>query len=178
VRQAVVMVREDEPGDQRLVAYVVGDAPLSTPELLDHLGTTLPVYMLPNAVVALDQLPLTPNGKLDRKALPIPEAGERPAPTAPRTPIEEQLLELWSDVLRRQDIGVEDNLFHLGAHSLLVTRVVARIRETIGVEIPLRRVYEAPTIAELASEVVSAMLVNEADDLEALLAELEEAPDA
>ena len=91
--------------------------------------------------------------------------------------MEEQLVGLWAEALRREDIGVHDNLFHLGAHSLLVTRVVARIRETFSVEIPLRRVYEAPTVADLAADVLGAMLAGEEDDdLESLLAELEEAP--
>jgi amino acid adenylation domain-containing protein len=177
VRQAVVIVSEEDEGDQRLIAYVVGDDAVATAELRSHLGRTLPVYMIPNAFVHLAELPLTPNGKLDRKALKVPDAADRPSLTPARTPVEEQLVGLWAEALRRDDVGVHDNLFHLGAHSLLVTRVVARIRETMSVELPLRRVYEAPTIAEQASDVVGALLVHEQEDeLESLLAELEETP--
>src|ERR1019366_10548012 len=102
-----------------------------------------------------------------------------PAPVAPRTPVEHQLLAIWVDVLGRRDIGVHDNLFHLGAHSLLVTRAVARVRDAMGVELALRSVYEGPTIAELASAVVAALVVDQrAEDLEALLSELETSSDA
>lgn len=177
VREAVAVVREDDIGEQRLLAYAVADRHVETGELLDHLRLLLPRYMVPGSVIELDRLPLTPNGKLDLKALPMPVGAKPARSAAPLSLVESQLMELWEAALRRTDIGVGDNLFHLGAHSLLITRVVARIRDTLGVELPLRRIYETPTVAEIASEIVS-ILIGKAqdDDLESLLAELEQAP--
>jgi amino acid adenylation domain-containing protein/non-ribosomal peptide synthase protein (TIGR01720 family) len=155
---AVVLAREDAPGDRRLVAYVVAheEAPTTT-ELRSHLLETLPGYMVPSAFVALDALPLTPNGKLDRAALPAPEG--RPelegAYVAPRSPAEEILAGIWSDVLGLERVGVDDNFFELGGHSLIATQVVARVRAALGVELPLRRLFEAPTVAALAGVVAA-----------------------
>ncbi|HEU4560998.1 MAG TPA: amino acid adenylation domain-containing protein, partial [Longimicrobium sp.] len=152
VREARVMMREDQPGDKRLVAYVVGSA--ETDGLRAHLRQSLPEYMVPQAIVALDRLPLNPNGKVDRKALPVPEyAAGADRYVAPRTPVEEVLAGIWAEVLRLERVGVEESFFDLGGHSLLATRVVSRVRELFGMELPLRALFEGPTVAELAGRV-------------------------
>jgi amino acid adenylation domain-containing protein/non-ribosomal peptide synthase protein (TIGR01720 family) len=150
VRECVVVVREDAPGDRRLVAYVVGA--VDADELRAHLRRGLPEYMVPAAFVAMDALPLTANGKLDRRALPAPAAAED-AYVAPRTPTEEVVAGVWAEVLRLDRVGVDESFFALGGHSLLATRVVSRIREVLGAELPLRALFEAPTVAELAARV-------------------------
>jgi amino acid adenylation domain-containing protein len=154
VREAVVLVREDAPGDRRLVAYVVGDAAAGADVLRAHLSERLPEYMVPSAFMVLESLPLTPNGKLDRRALPAPDfASAQGRYVAPRTPVEEVLAESWAEVLRVERVGVEESFFALGGHSLLATRVVSRIREVFGVEVPLRALFEGPTVASLAGRV-------------------------
>ncbi|HST63245.1 MAG TPA: amino acid adenylation domain-containing protein, partial [Longimicrobium sp.] len=152
VREARVVVREDVPGEKRLVAYVVGD--VHGDALRAHLRRGLPDYMVPAAFVSMDHLPLTPNGKLDARALPAPDpavAGD--GFVAPRTPAEEVLAGICADVLRLERVGVEDDFFALGGHSLLATRVVSRIRAVFGVELPLRALFEGPTVARLADAV-------------------------
>jgi len=152
VRECVVVVREDAPGDRRLVAYVVGG--VETGALRAHLRQGLPEHMVPSAFIALDLLPLTLNGKLDRKALPAPGlASAEETYVAPRTPVEEVLAEIWAEVLRLERVGARDNFFELGGHSLLGTRVVSRVRAVFGVELPLRALFESPTVAELAGRV-------------------------
>ena len=149
VREARVIVREDQPGEKRLVAYVVGGVEAAA--LREHLRESLPEYMVPAAFVVLEQLPLTPNGKLDVKALPAPElASAEDRYVAPRTPVEEVLAGIWAEVLRLERVGVNDSFFELGGHSLLATRVVSRIRAVFAVELPLRALFEGPTVAELA----------------------------
>ncbi|MDI5962214.1 non-ribosomal peptide synthetase [Streptantibioticus silvisoli] len=155
---ATVIVREDTPGDRRLVAYTVaahGTAPTAG-ELRAHLRRDLPDHMIPAAFVALDRLPLTPNGKTDRRALPAPD-NLRPdlesAYTAPRTPAEEAVTAIWSDILGVAAIGVDDNFFELGGHSLLATQVTSRIRKALGVDLPVRTLFTAPTPARLAAAV-------------------------
>ncbi|MCX4744333.1 amino acid adenylation domain-containing protein [Kitasatospora sp. NBC_01287] len=151
-----VILREDTPGDKRLVAYLVAAAAPSAAELRTHLQQHLPDYMVPTGYVFLDQLPLTPNGKVDQKALPAPD-GERPelasAYTAPRTPVEQAVTAIWSAILGVDPIGVHDNFFQLGGHSLLATQVTSRLRKELGVEVPVRAVFIAPTPAELAAVV-------------------------
>ena len=155
VSEAVVVAREDVPGDKRLVAYLVADGaePPSSGELRQFLSGRLPAYMVPTAFVTLESLPHTPNGKVDRAALPTPPHS-RPdlaAPrVAPRTPTEEILARIWSQVLGIDDLGVEDDFFELGGHSLLATQVVAQVREAFGAEVPLRAIFDRPTIAGLA----------------------------
>jgi surfactin family lipopeptide synthetase A len=155
VREAVVVAREDKPGDQRLVAYVVANQPPgpSTSDLRGFLQAKLPSYMVPAAFVALPALPLTPNGKVDRRALPAPDQ-VRLAPddalVAPRTPVEEALAGIWADVLGLTQVGIHDNFFELGGHSLLATQVIARLQAAFQVELPLRSLFEAPTVADLA----------------------------
>ncbi|MFL6284239.1 MAG: amino acid adenylation domain-containing protein [Pyrinomonadaceae bacterium] len=162
VRGCAVLVREDEPGDKRLVAYVVTatDAPaLSANELRAHMKGCLPGYMVPSAFVVLDELPLTLNGKVDRKALPAPDssaASSADTYVAPRDAVEEALCEVWAEVLRVERVGVEDNFFELGGHSLLATQVVSRVRQLMGVELPLRALFEGPTVAALASHIAHA----------------------
>ncbi len=155
VVDAVVLAREDSPGDRRLVGYVVRqDAGLSVSDLREHLKAKLPEYMVPSAFVFLEALPLTVNGKVDRKALPKPEGtGLDEAYVAPRTPIEEGLAEIWRSVLSVEAVGIDDNFFELGGHSLLATQVISRVRNTFQVDVPLRALFESPTIAELAQQV-------------------------
>ncbi|WP_420124961.1 amino acid adenylation domain-containing protein, partial [Longimicrobium sp.] len=152
VREARVMMREDQPGDKRLVAYVVGE--METDALREHLRQSLPEYMVPRAIVAMDRLPLNANGKVDRKALPVPEyAAGADRYVAPRTPTEEVLAGIWAEVLHLDRVGVEESFFDLGGHSLLGTRVVSRVRGLFGVELPLRALFEGPTVAEMAGRV-------------------------
>jgi amino acid adenylation domain-containing protein len=160
VRETVVLAREDDPGDRRLVAYVA-TAPagaFSVDELRAQLAGHLPDYMVPSAFVLLAKLPLTLNGKLDRRALPAPQSGWEPAESvAARTPIEELLAGLWAQVLRRNDVGVNANFFDLGGHSLLATQLFSRMREVFRADLPLNLLFEAPTVAGLAGKVEAAL---------------------
>src|SRR5207253_5931271 len=127
--------------------------------LREFLKQRLPDYMVPSAFVLLEELPLLPNGKLDRRALPRPEVDRRGLEssfTTPRTPVEELLLSIWSDVLHLEQVGEQDNFFELGGHSLLATQVIARVREVFAVELPLRDLFEAPTVAGLAQRITQA----------------------
>ncbi len=159
IREATVLAREFSAGDQRLCAYLVAAEGREIPpasELRDSLSATLPEYMVPSTFLTLDSLPLSPNGKVDRKVL---MAMEMVAPesegeyVAPRTPIEEVLAEIWSEVLGREPIGVRDNFFDLGGHSLLATQVVSRVRRSLSAELAVRSLFLKPTIQELAPEV-------------------------
>ncbi|MFB7253195.1 amino acid adenylation domain-containing protein [Streptomyces nojiriensis] len=157
VRDCVVTVDEDSVGEPRLVAYwVSAGAELTdgTSELREHLGRTLPAYMLPNVFVPLERLPLTLNGKVDRRALPAPEA-VRPDLggdfEAAGTPVEKALAEIWADVLSVDRVGLDDDFFDLGGHSMLATQVVARSKEQFGVAVTLRIFFDLPTVRELAA---------------------------
>ncbi|MFF7652578.1 amino acid adenylation domain-containing protein, partial [Streptomyces sp. NPDC007983] len=154
VCQAVVQVREDQPGVKRLVAYVVGERSGSAPdaeELREHTARSLPDYMVPSAWVVLDAIPLTANGKLDRRALPAPGPSVREGVyTAPRTDAERALAEVWQEVLGVEEIGVHDNFFELGGDSILSIQVVARAR-ALGLVISTRHLFTAPTVAALAA---------------------------
>ncbi|HEU4884020.1 MAG TPA: amino acid adenylation domain-containing protein, partial [Longimicrobium sp.] len=152
VRKAVVLAREDVPGDRRLVAYVIGEADADA--LREHLRLSLPEYMVPAAFVRLDALPLTPNGKLDRKALPAPElASAEDLYVAPRTPAEEVLAGIWAEVLGLERVGVHDNFFDLGGHSLLIMRLLARIQATFDLEVSIRTVFSMPALEAMAEEI-------------------------
>ncbi|HEX2081289.1 MAG TPA: amino acid adenylation domain-containing protein [Longimicrobium sp.] len=148
VRDGAVLVREDAPGKKRIVAYVVGDADAEA--LRAHLRQRLPDYMVPGAFVALDALPLTPNGKLDRSALPAP-ALQAGAYVAPRTETERVVAQVFATLLGIENVGAADDFFSLGGHSLLATRVVSRVGDALGVELPLRALFEHPTVQALAA---------------------------
>jgi amino acid adenylation domain-containing protein len=162
IQEALVQALEDSPGSKRLVAYVVvaGDSHISTGESREFLRQKLPEYMLPSVFVSLPEMPLTPNGKIDRRALPAPER-LRPELSerfvAPRNPIEEMLASIWSEVLELDGVGVDDNFFELGGHSLLATQVISRVRAVFRVDIPLRHLFEAPTLSGLARKIEKTM---------------------
>ncbi|MCU7728890.1 amino acid adenylation domain-containing protein, partial [Actinoplanes sp. KI2] len=155
VAQAAVLVREERAGDARLVAYLVPGAGADSGALVqtarERLTATLPGYLVPAAFVALPALPLTPNGKLDRRALPAPEVTVAARGRAPRNVREELLGTLFADVLGTSRIGIDDNFFDLGGHSLLATKLISRIRSALGAEVPVRMLFESPTVAELAA---------------------------
>jgi acyl carrier protein len=194
VADAVVITRDDSAGggEKRLVAYLVArdeqNEVLAPRALRAFLGEKLPPYMAPAAFVALPALPLTTSGKVDRKALraaPLPETGQAGLETgeayvAPRTALEEEIAAVWSEVLASVSrtgaprVGINDNFFDLGGHSLLATQIVSRLRGRYPVELPLRRLFEAPTVAGLAALIEDALLSQQSDDeLAALLAELD-----
>src|ERR1051326_2652740 len=158
VRECVALAREDAPGQRHLVAYIVGqtELPASTEQLQRLAKEMLPDYMVPSAFVFLETLPLTPNGKLDRRGAPAPREHQLIADTAyvaPRTPVEAKLAEMWSQLLGVERVGIHDNFFEVGGHSLLVTKAVARIRDLFEVELPLRLLFKVSTIAELAQAI-------------------------
>ncbi len=170
VGAAAVLLREDHPGDPRLVAYVEpsnaipgavsgalpGALPAALPGALRAaLRLCLPEHMVPGAIVVLARLPLSPNGKLDRRALArlAPETAGDAAHVAPQTPSEEVVAGIWAQVLRREQVGAEEDFFALGGHSLLATQVISRLREAFGVEVPLRALFERPTVRDLAAAV-------------------------
>ncbi len=154
LRDAIVAAREELSGEKRLVAYIVAQpgTGVNARDFRTFLETKLPGYMIPASFVMMDSLPLTPNGKVDRKALPAP--GLEPAddqPVAPRTPTEEILANIWADVLRARTVGTKDNFFALGGHSLLATQVLSRVRSAFHVNLPLKSLFEYPTLHELSN---------------------------
>ncbi|MEU7632731.1 phosphopantetheine-binding protein, partial [Nocardia sp. NPDC049220] len=154
VARAAVVVREDRPGDKRLVGYIVpahGGAVTAT-ELRRFASSRLPEYLVPSAIMALTALPLTANGKVDRRALPAPEYADV-AYRAPRTDQEKMLAALFGEVLGVERVGIDDSFFDLGGHSLLLTRLAIRIRDVLGVKLTVRALFDAPRIAELAREI-------------------------
>ena len=160
VREAVVVAREDVSGSKRLIAYVVATEklPLATSEVRDYLKRTVPEYMVPSSFVVLEALPLTATGKVNRNALPAPEQA-RPeldqAFVAPRTAVEEVLCGIFSEVLQIEPVGVRDSFFELGGHSLLATQITSRLREIFQVELPLRKLFGAPTVERLAATILN-----------------------
>jgi amino acid adenylation domain-containing protein len=180
VRTAVAIVREDVPGDRRLVAYVVpsgGETP-SVEDLRALAKAKLPPFMVPSAIVTLDELPATPNRKLDRTTLPAPD-GARPElqrPYAPPSgPVEELLASIWRELLTVDQAGIDDDFFDLGGHSLLAVAMLSRVQDEFGIELPLGAVFARPTIRELAESVTAALLGEASEDE---LAELIGEPEA
>jgi amino acid adenylation domain-containing protein len=173
VKDVVVASRDDKPGNKRIIAYVVpasGDL-ITINEMQRHLKQRLPDYMIPSAFIIMESLPLSSNGKVDRKALPAlnqfrPEMESKFTP--PRDLIEEIVADIWADVLGLERVGVYDNFFDLGGHSLLATQVISRIREALNVEIQVRRIFEMPTVAELAGSIESSMKSNQAVSIPAI----------
>jgi thioesterase domain-containing protein/acyl carrier protein len=168
IRQAVVLAREDEPGDKRLVAYVVAGqeaeegaggnkkAGLRISEVREHMLGKLPEYMVPGAYMELEKLPLTHNGKIDRKALPRPDGGTREEEyVGPRDATEETLCRLWQEVLRRERVGIHDNFFSMGGHSLLAVQLISRIKQAFAVEIHLSALFAGPTVARMAKHIAA-----------------------
>ncbi len=156
VQSCVVLAREDRPGDKQLVAYFVAreGKPSEVEELRDFLKGGLPEYMIPAKFIHLDSFPLTPNGKIDRKALPAPSREEtRPdrGSAQPRTSTEAALAAIWMELFKLENIGIHDDFFDLGGHSLLAIRVMARIRDSLGIDLPVLNLFENPTIASLAA---------------------------
>ncbi|HWM94191.1 MAG TPA: amino acid adenylation domain-containing protein [Thermoanaerobaculia bacterium] len=155
VRDAAAVVREDAPGDRRIIAYVVpiGEPAPALTDLRDGLKESLPDYMIPSAFVTLPALPLTPSGKVDRRALPAPGA-ERPDMdsdfAAPRNPVEEMLAGIFSEVLKIERVGIHDDFFVLGGHSLLVAQVATRVRQALAIELPIPEIFRRPTVSQLA----------------------------
>ncbi|WP_405987701.1 phosphopantetheine-binding protein [Streptomyces sp. NBC_00872] len=173
IQEAVAVAAEVAPGDKRLAAYLVARPDSSVPaigELRTHLGELLPEYMIPSLWVTLPALPLTSSKKVDRKALPDPVLARTDGGreyVAPRDPAEETVAAIWCEVLDVARVGALDDFFALGGHSLLATRVLARIREAFAVDLPLRRLFEATTVAELAeavSEAIEAEIARLSDD--------------
>jgi amino acid adenylation domain-containing protein len=181
--QSVVIAREETPGDKRLVAYVVSRdrATATATELRAYLKEKLPEYMVPSAFVFLDAMPLTPNGKLDRKALPVPGRNYRESEdgfAAPGTPVEEMIAGIWAEVLKLEEVGIHDNFFDLGGHSLKATQVMSRVREALQVDLTVRVLFEGPTVAELAARVEPSLpQARELDELARSLAEVESLSD-
>ena len=161
VRQAVVVARADDGGETRLVAYVVTRDGSARPDAWrEALARTLPETMIPSAFVRLDAFPLTPGRKIDRRALPAPRsyATERPRIQRPESPIQEELVAIWSELLRVETVGIHDSFFALGGHSLLAVRVLARVKDRLGVDLSLKEVFLRPTVAGLADAVEEALL--------------------
>ena len=159
IKQAVVVVRETSVGDKQLVAYVTAaeQHTVSRGELQRYLKSVLPAYMVPSIFVILEALPLTPNGKIDRLNLPAPDLADlavATAYTAPRSEIEATLVDIWVDVMQRNPIGIHDNFFDLGGHSILATRIATQVQQVFQVDLPLSYLFGAPTIASLAAEIV------------------------
>ena len=156
VAQAVVTVREDRPGDRYLAAYVrpiAAPAPPG-PELREFLRERLPDYMVPSTFTELEGLPLTPNGKVDRRRLPEPDGrreGSRGSLVFPRNALERTIAQVWRDALHLDEVGVDDNFFDLGGHSLLLVRVQTRLRETLNREVPIVEMFQYPTIRTMAA---------------------------
>lgn len=181
VQEVLVMGREDKPGDAKLVAYVVPVKSETPPlqELRQLVKEQLPAYMVPSAFIMMDAFPTTPNGKVDRRALPPPATDNQAIEdsyVAPTNTIEEILAEIWGEVMGRKQIGIFDNFFELGGHSLLAVQVISRARKAFEIEIPLRSIFESPTIAELALAIEDALL-KEVEAEEAEFAEDVEAGD-
>ena len=183
VKEAVTLVREDMPGDRRLVAYVLPQtrSQLSDTLLREYLGSQLPEYMVPSHFVILEVFPLTPNNKVDRKALPAPITiahSEETSKEKAYTPIEETLIEIWQEVLQIRQLETGDNFFNLGGNSLIAVSLISKIRTTFNIDLPLLSLFRAPTIRAMAAQ-IEELLINQSTphELELALKELEQSPD-
>lgn len=180
VREPIVLAREDVAGYPHLVAYVVpkpGSAPTAS-ELRGFLSATLPDYLVPSGFVLLDALPLTPNGKVDQRALAAINRSElKDGFVPPRTPVEKIMASIWTDILKLKQIGIYDNFFDIGSHSFLAIEVVSRVRKVFAMDLPLRELFAAPTVAGMAATVVKARSKRDnQQDLRVSLANLESLP--
>jgi amino acid adenylation domain-containing protein len=159
VRETVVVVREDESNEKRLVAYIVPDQQstnLKVNDCREFLQSRLPDYMMPSSFLMLEALPLTPNGKVNRKALlTLGESQELETFVAPRNPVEEVIASIWAESIGLSRVGIHDNFFDLGGHSLLATQVIYKMREALQIELPLRSLFDAPTVAEIAKQITT-----------------------
>ncbi|MDF5726913.1 MAG: amino acid adenylation domain-containing protein [Rhizonema sp. PD38] len=178
IKQVVALVREDEPGNKYLVAYLLTkDNPPTASTLRNILNQKLPGYMIPAAFVFLEKFPLTLNGKINHRALPTPDTSQRNLEVdfvAPCTPAQQELATIWTEVLRLKQVGIHDNFFELGGHSLLATQVISRLREAFCLDFPLRYLFENPTIIELAQKVIEQQIEQaENDALAQILCEVD-----
>jgi len=179
VREVAVISRGEKPAEKRLMAYVVPAQQAPTvSELNRFLRQKLPEYMVPAAFMFLDTLPLTANGKIDRRSLPVPDQNrpeQESSFVAPRTPVEELLAQIWAEVLKLEQVGIHDKFFELGGHSLSVSQVASRIQRDFLVVLPLRILFDAPTIADQSAAIVAAQLMQEdASDVERIMNELKQ----
>jgi hypothetical protein len=181
VREAVVIAREDVPGDKRLVAYLTADegATLQTAELRAALSKQLPEYMLPSAFVVLDAMPLTPNGKLDRKALPAPDTKKASGDyDAPQGEIESLLAAIWQDLLKVPQVGRGDHIFELGGHSLRANTLSVHVQEQLQVTLPVKTIFAKPRLMELAQFIAEEQqALISAQEVAAMQSELESLSD-
>jgi amino acid adenylation domain-containing protein len=179
IRETVVILREDSPGNKVLVAYIISQNDQLTSEILrDFLMEKLPYYMVPNAFVFLETFPLTPNGKINRFSLPIPDIDQKTLGVEfiePRTKTEQEIATIWLEILGLKQCGVYDNFFALGGHSLLATQVISRLKETFEIEFSFRYFFDHPTITQLAEKVIIQQLEqSESDALDQILAEIDQ----
>jgi aryl carrier-like protein len=168
VREAVVAIAEFAEGDKRLVAYIAPDVGIevSFSELRETLRQKLPEYMVPSAYVALDALPLTANGKIDRRGLPVPEVGRvmgEEIYVAPQSSLEEVLCQIWKDVLQVSAVGIHDNFFALGGHSILALKMISRVRRALGAEVSVKALFDSPTVFGLAKTITPLQIMADAE---------------
>jgi amino acid adenylation domain-containing protein len=186
VKEVVVVAREDIPGEKRLVAYITrrDESDLSLEELREHLMAVLPEYMVPSAFVMIERFPLTPNGKLDRRALPVPALGAYVSRQyeAPQGEVEQTLAGIWQELLHVERVGRQDNFFKLGGHSLVATQVIVRIRSALSIEMPIKALFEFPTIEKLSAylrrERAIYSIATGAEDIEELLERVASMPES
>jgi acyl-CoA synthetase (AMP-forming)/AMP-acid ligase II/acyl carrier protein len=179
VREAITVVREDDPDDKYLVAYFVAHNSPETEELVDQLRSLLkeklPQHMIPADFVAIAQIPLAPSGKVDRQALPAPNRKSKQQEfLLPRNPTEEIVADIWCQILKRERIGIYDDFFDLGGHSLLATQVISRLREAFKIELPFRTLFETPTVAGIVEQIEQIKTVQKLQSISTDLIELTE----
>lgn len=179
VREAITVVREDDPDDKYLVAYFVAHNSPETEELVDQLRNLLkeklPQHMIPAYLVAIAKIPLAPSGKVDRQALPAPDRTSKQQEfVLPRTPTEEIVADIWCQILKREQIGIYDDFFDLGGHSLLATQLISRLREGFKIELPFRSLFESPTVAGIVEQIEQIQTVQKLQNISTNSMELTE----